>query len=191
MTIIRQTIKHAITTSVLAVSLLSFNALATSPAHPSGLNQNMITSQTYGSSNYQAHEDSKMFPAPAEGMEQHILTLPPLDDEDNYMVEIQIGQTKMVDCNKHGLSGELIQESVKGWGYQFYRVNQINDGPSTMMACLDIAKKEAFLQIPGNLKIRYDSRLPEVFYLPQGSEIRYRVWRVESIFNISKLSSNQ
>jgi len=189
MTIIRQSIKHAITTSLLAASLFSLNALATSPAHPSGLNQNMITSQTYNSSNYQAHEDSKMFPAPDEGMEQHILTLPALDDEENYMVEILIGQTRMVDCNKHGLSGELIQESVKGWGYQFYRVNQISDGPSTMMACLELAKKEAFLQIPGNLKIKYDSRLPEVFYLPQGSEIRYRVWRVESGFNTSKLNA--
>lgn len=191
MTITRQTIKHAITTSVLAVSLLSFNALATSAPHPSRLNQNMITSQTYNVFNYQAHEDSKMFPSPAEGMEQHILTLPPLNDEQNYMVEIQIGQTKMVDCNKHGLSGELTLESVKGWGYQFYRVNQITDGPSTMMACIDTAKKEAFLPIPGNLKIKYDSRLPEVFYLPQGSEIRYRVWRAESSFNISKLNAQQ
>lgn len=188
MTIIKQTMKYMIAASALAVSLLSFNALATSPVHPSGLNQNMIMSQTYNAANYQAHEDSKMFPAPAEGMEQHILTLPPLDDEENYMVEIQIGQTKMVDCNKHGLSGKLTQDSVKGWGYQFYKVNQITDGPSTMMACLELAKKEAFLQIPGNLKIRYDSRLPEVFYLPQGSEIRYRVWRVESDFNTSKLN---
>jgi len=187
--IIEQTKKYSIAVSALAVSLFSFSALATSPVHPDGLNQNMITSQTYSTANYQAHEESKMYPAPAEGMEQHILTLPSLDDEQNYMVEIQIGQTKMVDCNKHGLSGELTQDSVKGWGYQFYKVNQITDGPSTMMACLELAKKEAFLQIPGDLKINYDSRLPKVFYLPKGSEIRYRVWRVESGFNTSKLNA--
>jgi|GEM_PF-1057018 len=191
MTIIRKTIKHAITTSVLAVSLLSFNALATSPAHPSDRNQNMISSQTYNASNYQVHEASKMFPAPAQGMEQHILTLPPLENEEYFMVEIQIGQTKLVDCNKHGLSGELTQESVKGWGYQFYRVKQISEGPSTMMACFELAKTEAFLTIPGDFKIRYDSRLPKIFYLPQGSEIRYRVWTVENPFKTSKLNSNR
>ncbi|WP_394393105.1 serine protease inhibitor ecotin [Shewanella woodyi] len=179
--------KRIITASALALSMLSFNALATSPAHPSGLNQNMITSMAFDSTNYLAEKKTEMFPVPSEGMEQHILTLQPLDNESNYMVEIQIGKTQLVDCNKHGLSGELTENTVKGWGYNYYQVDSIKPGPSTMMACFDKAKTEAFLSIPGSLKVNYDSRLPKVFYLPKGSELRYRIWRVESEFNVSKI----
>ncbi|WP_394148142.1 serine protease inhibitor ecotin [Shewanella atlantica] len=191
MKIIKQAIRHSVSTSLIVATLFSFNASATSPTHPGGVSQNMIASQTYNASNYQVHEASKMFPMPTEGMEQHVLTLPAIEDEENYMVEIQIGQTRMVDCNKHSLMGELKRETAKGWGYGYYSVKHISDGPSTMMACLDLAKKEAFLQIPGSLKINYDSRLPKVFYLPEGSEIRYRIWTVDSQFNISKLKTNQ
>ena len=180
--------------SILAVSLLSFNASATSPAHPTDLNQsghmqNIITSQVFSSSNYQVQDATKMFPVPETGMVQHILTLPKLDDESNYMVEIQIGQTQMVDCNGGSLSGDLQQHSVQGWGYNYYQVDSITQGPTTMMACFKQAKKEAFVPIRAELKIKYDSRLDKVFYLPEGSELRYRVWAVESQFSTSKLMS--
>jgi len=179
--------KHAFSTTALAFSLLSFNALATSPAHPNGHNQNMITTQAFSSTDYQSQEATKMFPTPDEGMEQHILTLPKLSHESDYMVEIQIGQTKMVDCNRQMLTGELKQHSVKGWGYTYYQVDSITEGPSTRMACIRKEDhKEAFVQIRDELKLNYDSRLAKVFYLPKGSELRYRVWKVESLFNYSK-----
>ena len=178
--------KRIMTTSALAISLLSFNAFATSPAHPSGENQHMIISQTFNSTNYQTDESTKMFPAPKQGMEQHRLILPTLDNEANYMVEVQIGKTQLVDCNKHSLFGELTEHSVKGWGYNYYQVDSIKPGPSTKMACFDQAKNETFLTIPGTLTIQYDSRLPKVFYIPQGSELRYRVWTANSEFSYSK-----
>ncbi|WP_299789575.1 serine protease inhibitor ecotin [uncultured Shewanella sp.] len=182
-----RTAKHAFSATALALSLLSFNALATSPAHPNGHNQNMISNQVFSATNYQRLDATKMFPIPAEGMEQHILTLPRLSDESNYMVEIQIGQTKMLDCNKQMLTGELKQHSVKGWGYNYYQVDSITEGPSTRMACIHKAEHaEAFVQIRDELKLSYDSRLAKVFYLPQGSELRYRVWKVESQFSYSK-----
>ncbi|MEC4725239.1 serine protease inhibitor ecotin [Shewanella sp. D64] len=179
------TTKRIIASTALAISLFSFNSLATSPVQPSGQNQNMIVAQTFTPTNYKTFDDTKMFPAPSQGMEQHILTLPKLDNETDYIVEIQIGETRLVDCNKHGLSGKLIEHTVKGWGYNYYQVDHINPGPSTKMACFDKAKTEAFLSIPGELKIQYDSRLPKVFYLPLGSELRYRVWSVESEFSYS------
>ncbi len=193
-TLTLNTAKKAITTSfsagtLLAVSLLSFNAAATSPAHPTGLNQNIIASLAFTSSNYQEQEATKMFPAPKAGMEQHILTLPKLDDETNYMVEIQIGKTQMVDCNGASLMGEIKQQSVQGWGYNYYQVDAMTAGPTTMMACLKQAEKEAFVQLRDELKIKYDSRLAKVFYLPEGSELRYRVWRADSSFNTSKAST--
>ncbi|ABZ76518.1 proteinase inhibitor I11 ecotin [Shewanella halifaxensis HAW-EB4] len=171
--------------SSLILSAFSFNANATSPAHPSGLNQNMIGSQMYTADDYSVTKETKMFPEPQAGQVQHILTLPKLDNEADYRVEIQIGQTKMVDCNKHGLVGELKQHTVKGWGYNYYQVDSISDGPSTMMACFEQTTTEKFLPIRDDLMLKYDSRLPKVFYLPENTQVRYRVWKVESPFNYS------
>lgn len=171
--------------SSLLLAAATFSASATSPVKPSEVIQPMIKAQAYSAANYVSQETSKMFPAPKEGQVQHILTLDSLDNEADYMLEIQIGQTKMVDCNKHGLTGELKQLSIKGWGYNYYQVDSINEGPSTMMACFDKALTEQFLPIQGSLKIPYDSRLPKVIYLPENSQVRYRVWKVDAPFAYS------
>ncbi|MEZ9199734.1 serine protease inhibitor ecotin [Shewanella sp. 10N.286.54.B9] len=171
--------------SGLLLTAATFSVSATSPVKPDEMVQPMIKAQAYSATNYVSQEASKMFPAPKEGQVQHILTLDTLDNEADYMLEIQIGQTKMVDCNKHGLTGELKQFSVKGWGYNYYQVDTINEGPSTMMACFDKALTEQFLPIQGSLKIPYDSRLPKVIYLPENSQVRYRVWKVDAPFAYS------
>jgi ecotin len=177
-------VKNLMLTGLFSLATLSV-ANATSPAHPDGVNQNMITAEHFNAADYQARDASKMFPAPAAGMVQHILTLPALENEQNYMVEVQVGQTKLVDCNKHGLRGELKAVNLQGWGYTYYEVNDIADGPSTMMACFDKAKTEAFVRIPGDHKFAYNSKLPMVFYIPEGAELKYRVWRAETVFNTS------
>ncbi|MCZ4339816.1 serine protease inhibitor ecotin [Shewanella colwelliana] len=169
-------IQSLILTSVIAFTAAGTSAFATSPVHPSGLNQMNIQSSSYTAVTYQAEEASKMFPQPTEGMVQHILNLPELENEAQYRIEILIGRTELVDCNKHGLRGELKQMNLDGWGYNYYQVDSISDGPSTMMACFDKAKTEQFLTIPGELMLKYDSRLPKVFYLPEGAQLKYRVW---------------
>lgn len=171
---------------LLVFTLLSVNAEAVSPPHPTGLNAPMISVLSMNANNYVPVEAVKMFPAPKKGMVQHILTLPKLENEADYMVEIQIGQTQLVDCNKHGLNGQLKELTVDGWGYNYYQVDEISAGPSTMMACFELAKKEAFVQIPGELTLRYDSRLPKVFYLPEGAELRFRTWKADSTYQYSK-----
>lgn len=170
----------------LALAAFAVNAMAASPTHPSGLNAPMITAEHFNQETYQAREQSNMFPAPTAGMVQHILTFPKLDNEADYRVEIEIGQTKMVDCNKHGLNGELKEVTLKGWGYNYYVVEQIAAGPSTQMACFDQAKTEAFVRIPMELTLNYDSRLPKVFYLPEDAELRYRIWKLDSTYQYSK-----
>jgi ecotin len=181
--------KHAITATALAISLLSFNALATSPVQRNLHNDTGITTQSFTSADHQTQAATKMYPAPTAGMVQHILTLPTLADESNYMVEIQIGQTKVENCNRQVLSGKLTQHSIKGWGYNYYQVDSISEGPSTLMACMRRGEPNTvFVPIQDDLKLSYDSRLAKVFYLPEGSEIRYRTWRVESQFSTSKVT---
>ncbi|MGS0675691.1 serine protease inhibitor ecotin [Shewanella sp. 125m-1] len=190
LTTLNQRFGRTLLASSLVFATFSFNASATSPTHPSGVNQNMISAKIYSASDYSNPDtgvtsETKMYPKPATGQEQHILTLPKLDNEADYRVEIEIGQTQMVDCNQHRLVGELKQHTVKGWGYSYYQVDKISEGPSTMMACFEQAKTEKFLKINADLMVKYDSRLPKVFYLPENAQVRYRVWKVESQFNYS------
>ena len=171
--------------SSLLLAAVSFSVSSTSPLNTAGVNQTLVNAQQFSVSDYVAQTATKMYPLPKEGQIQHVLTLTPLDNEADYMLEIQIGQTKMVDCNKHGLTGEIKQLSVKGWGYNYYQVEAISDGPSTMMACFDKALTEKFVAIPGSMKIPYDSRLAKVIYLPENSQVRYRIWKVDAPFAYS------
>ncbi|MCG9746559.1 serine protease inhibitor ecotin [Shewanella sp. Isolate8] len=168
----------------LGLSLSTFCAQATSPAKPESFT--MPVAVSYSASDYQSEEATKMFPAPSDGLVQHILTLPKLANEEDYRLEIAIGRNEEVDCNKHGLSGEIEQHTVQGWGYNYYQVDAIHQGPSTMMACFDKAKKTAFLTLPEKLTLAYDSRLPKVFYLPVGAQLRYRIWQASSDYQYSE-----
>ena len=72
-----------------------------------------------------------------------------------------------------------------GWGYDYYKVDKIMSGPSTMMMCTE-PKTTQFVMLGESIKVKYDSRLPQIYYLPENTELRYRVWRAESPFNFSK-----
>ena len=51
-------------------------------------------------------------------------------------------------------------------------------GPaSTLMACPDGKKKQAFVPVVGDgFLLRYNSKLPVVVYVPNDVEVRYRIW---------------
>ncbi|MNF15302.1 Ecotin precursor [compost metagenome] len=51
-------------------------------------------------------------------------------------------------------------------------------GPaSTLMACPDNTRKEAFVPVVGDgFMLRYNSKLPVVVYVPDGVQVRYRIW---------------
>ncbi|WP_298775853.1 serine protease inhibitor ecotin [uncultured Shewanella sp.] len=172
------TLNRFFSVAISTLALLSFSS-----AHAD--NDNII-GHRYNNTNYQVEEASKMFPAPMKGMTQHILYLPKKQDEANYRIEFEIGQTKVIDCNKHSLIGKINQHSVKGWGYNYYQVDSIAPGPSTMRACMKFDKKEAFVRLPSDLMLRYNSRVPFVFYLPEKAELRYRVWEAQSPFQMTK-----
>lgn len=184
----KYTLIQSIKFSVLA-SAITLNTLAeaqTTALQNTGTKRALSATITVlDNENYQADESIKMFPKPTQGMEQHVITLPKLADEQHYKLEVNIGQKRAIDCNKHGLNGTLQHLNLSGWGYEYYQVETISEGPSTMMACFDMAKTEAFLTIPGSLMLNYDSRLPKVFYLPQGTQLRYRVWNTNGEYHYS------
>ncbi|MCL1157786.1 serine protease inhibitor ecotin [Shewanella inventionis] len=173
---------------ILAASLLITSmpliTQATPKTNNDTLNTIKVQSRVMSADNYQAQTDTNMFPAPSKAMVQHILTLPKLNNESDYLIEIQIGQNKQVDCNKVTLLGEIETLSLEGWGYRYYQVNSIMQGPSTKMMCTD-AKTVQFVTLGDSLTQAYDSRLPTVFYLPKDAQLRYRIWRAVSEFNYS------
>ncbi|WP_137227057.1 serine protease inhibitor ecotin [Shewanella sp. MEBiC00475] len=143
-----------------------------------------IVSTVMNSDDYQALSATKMYPVPEAGMVQHILTLPALNNEQQYLLEVQIGQQKMVDCNKVRLIGEISSLSLPGWGYIYYQVDNIIQGPNTLMMCTE-PKKEKFIVLNKSMTQPYDSRQPIVFYLPEGTDLRYRVWKTASDYVFS------
>ncbi len=118
-----------------------------------------------------------MFPQAQEGFVRHVIEVPKTDNDYDHKVELLIGKTMMVDCNHHSFSGKIESITLKGWGYKYLEVNNIQSGPTTMMACRE-PKTEQFISIHDSLR-RYNSRSPIVVYIPKGYEVRYRIWSAE------------
>lgn len=123
-------------------------------------------------------EDLKAFPQADEGMERHVIRIPLLPNEEDFRVELQVGKEIEVDCNRHSFGASLERRTVEGWGYTYFAVPEVAGPMSTMMACpADEPKRVEFVRANfDNPLVRYNSKLPIVVYLPQGFELRYRIW---------------
>ncbi len=115
-----------------------------------------------------------MFPQAKEGFERYVIEVPKTDNDDDHRVELRIGKNMMVDCNHHSFYAEIKSVTLKGWGYTYLEVDNIQSGPTTMMACPE-PKTQKFISIRDDLR-RYNSRLPMVIYVTKGYEVRYRIW---------------
>lgn len=129
-----------------------------------------------------AQQAPEAFPPPDKDMARHVLWLEAQEDEQDLQVELIIGQIVEVDAvNTYRLGGSIEEETVSGWGYPRYMVRSIGPLMGTLMAIdPDAAKMERFIPITSSpYLIRYNSRLPVVIYVPEGTEVRYRIWRAE------------
>jgi len=117
------------------------------------------------------------FPAPAAGEQRHVISLDPRPDESLLQLELLIGKTLQVDCNRQSLLGTVRRETVDGWGYDYWRVTDVAGPASTLMACPEAAPAQAFVVVGGGPHwVRYNSKLPVVVYVPEDLEVRYRLW---------------
>jgi ecotin len=127
----------------------------------------------------EAADNLRAFPPAAHGMGRFVLQLPPQPDEHSLKVELLIGKMVAVDeHNRHFFAGTIEEQTIKGWGFTAYRVNQPGPMAGTLMAVDPNAPKVArFVPLRGDpFLIRYNSRLPVVVYVPEGVEVRYRIW---------------
>jgi ecotin len=124
----------------------------------------------------------KAFPPAEEGMIRYVLQLPKQDDESVFKVELIVGKTVQVDeKNKYFFGGEIEKETIKGWGYTRYYVSKLGPMAGTLMGVDPNAPKiDRFVTLGGEpYIIRYNSRMPIVIYLPEGVEVRYRIWTTD------------
>lgn len=120
-----------------------------------------------------------IFPKVEEGYEQFVIEVPHSDKDHEKKIELIIGKVIEVDnCNKHSLSGSLEEKNLEGWGYTYYTFESNGDVLSTMMACPDSEKVHKFIASKSEL-IRYNGKLPVVVYVPEGFEVRYKIWKAE------------
>jgi ecotin len=129
-----------------------------------------------------AGDNMKAFPPPGQGQTRYVIHLAELDDESNYQVELIVGRTVEIDeINNYFFGGQIKKESIPGWGYTRYVVRELGPMAGTLMAVDPDAPKVArFIRLAGEpYLVRYNSRLPVVVYVPEGVDVRYRIWRAE------------
>jgi ecotin len=122
--------------------------------------------------------DLKPYPAAEAGQQRMVFAVPAVENEIDRQVEILVGRTLSVDCNKAWFMGTLEKRIAEGWGYPYFVVPEAVGPASTRMACPPGEEStEAFVRVQGEGFLqRYNSKLPVVVYVPEGFEVRYRVW---------------
>jgi ecotin len=127
----------------------------------------------------QTGDNLKAFPPAEDGIVRYVLQLPKQADESAFKVELIVGKTIQTDeRNRYFFGGKIETETIQGWGFTRYKVTKLGPMGGTRMAVDPNAPKVArFITLGGEpYIIHYNSRLPIVVYLPEGVEVRYRIW---------------
>ncbi|CAA6676569.1 MULTISPECIES: ecotin [unclassified Lentimonas] len=126
-----------------------------------------------------AHPELKPYAEASEGMVRYVIELPKLEDESLKKVELVVGKTVPTDgVNRHFFGGKITRETIQGWGYSYYELKAIGPMAGTLMAPHpDAPKVNTFVPVRSDLGLlRYNSKLPLVVYVPEGVEVKYRLW---------------
>ncbi|USD21622.1 ecotin family protein [Microbulbifer variabilis] len=128
----------------------------------------------------QAAEPLDAFPAEVEGKRRHVIELPKVVDESRFMVELVPGKNALADCNLRSYSAPLQRQVLPGWGYPYYVLAELKPSKGTSKVCGSDSESRRFIRVRGNgLILPYSSSQPLVVYLPEGVQLKYRVWRAD------------
>lgn len=123
----------------------------------------------------------EMFPKAKDGYKQVYIQLPIAKNENDLKVEVFVGTEKALDCNNYSLMGEMKTQDLQGWGYNYYEVESNGETAGTLMACREQKLTKKFVTLKPEI-VRYNSKLPLVFYVPKDKdiEVRYRILRPDA-----------
>ncbi len=124
-------------------------------------------------------DNLKAFPPAEAGRSRFVIQLPHNErgEDERFRVEIIVGKQIMTDgVNTYRLGGKIEAKTIKGWGFTRYDAAKFGPPAKTMMAVPpDTPEVKKFVAIP-SLTVPYNSRVPLVVYVPEGGEVRYRIW---------------
>lgn len=128
-----------------------------------------------------AEDDLKPYMKPEEGQERHVVRLPVLEGakEKERKVEIVISKVEKLDpANRYFYGGEIVEKTVKGWGYPYFELSKVGPLAGTLIGVPPgTPKVERKILVNGGLGlIRYNSKLPIVVYTPKGFDVEVLVW---------------
>ena len=129
-----------------------------------------------------ADDNMKAFPPADEGMTRFVLQLPEQADETLIKVQLLVGKTVQTDeQNRYFFGGKINEETIQGWGFPRFVVKELGPMAGTLVATDPQAPKVSRFSTLGGepFLVRYNSRLPLVVYVPNGVEVRYRLWKAE------------
>lgn len=129
--------------------------------------------------------DLAIFPEAQAGYTRHVFQAAPNVSEDLYKIEVVAGQTMSVDCNIVMVSADFEEETLEGWGYNYYVIEDVSQPASTMMGCPDTAKTDQFIafNMDDDALLRYNSRMPIVVYAPENLTVGYRIWQTDGVLH--------
>jgi ecotin len=124
------------------------------------------------------------FPQAPAGRERKVILLPHKErgEEDGFLVELVVGRTITTDgINRYSFGGTLVPRDIQGWGFTYHEVEgDLTKAASTLMGGTPNPAPR-FVAGP-RTTIPYNSRLPVVVMVPEGCELRYRIWRADPEF---------
>ncbi len=129
-----------------------------------------------------AQDNMKAFPPAEPGMVRFVLHLPTQEDEDAFKVELIVGKT--VETDKHNrffFGGSVESVNIEGWGFTRFVLKELGPMAGTLMGVDPSEPKvNRFISTGGEPKLlRYNSKLPVVVYVPEGVEVKYRLWKAD------------
>jgi ecotin len=121
------------------------------------------------------------YPEAPAGRERKVILVPHKErgEEDDFQVELVVGRTIVTDgINRYSFGGRLVERTIEGWGFTYHEVEgDLKDAASTLMGG-PTNPAPRFVAGPRAI-VSYNSRLPIVVMVPEGCELRWRVWRAD------------
>lgn len=122
------------------------------------------------------------YPQPPAGKERKVILLPHKErgEEDDFQVELVVGRTMVTDgINAYRLGGRIVSRDIEGWGFTYHDVEgDLQNAAQTLVGGPENPAPR-FVAGPRTL-IPYNSRLPVVVMVPEGCELKWRVWRADA-----------
>lgn len=133
---------------------------------------------------------SHIYPKAKEGMEQVIIDLPKVKSETlEYRVEFSVGKDMETDlCNPYTLIGEWIDKQVEDSELVYFIASTKGQVVKAMNPCKNDKVKTQFVGIKSRF-LEYKNNQQLVVYVPEGYQLRYRVWNSDKAWKKQLVNS--